>query len=342
MRAGAIPDAREVMTDNADFQTALDAVARRIAPGATGAGGLTRLSGGATQEIWAFDAVGARRPEPLILRRAPGGGPVSSATHIGLTKEGQVVRAAQAAGVAAPLVRHILAPEDRLGQGYVMQRIEGETLGRRIARDPAYAKARETLAFQCGQAAAAIHRVDLDALPELPAKTPLGQIDELEAGYRATGVARPVMELALRWLKDRSPHDAPRTLVHGDFRNGNIIVGEEGLRAVLDWELAYIGDPMADLGWICVNSWRFGELDSPVGGFGRREDLFAGYEAAGGVKVDPQRVRFWEALGVMRWGLMCAGMVLAYRSGASVSVERPMIARRASETELDLLDLLAA
>ena len=69
--------------------------------------------------------------------------------------------------------------------------------------------------------------------------------------------------------------------MHGDFRHGNLIIGPDGVRAVLDWELAHTGDPMEDLGWICVNSWRFGEIDKPVGGFGTREELFAGYEAAG-------------------------------------------------------------
>ena len=312
----------------------------RRALGAEGIEGLTRLSGGATQELWAFDTTGPA-PEQLILRRNPGWQLGSGAT-IGLTKEGEVVRLVHAAGVAVPEVRHVLAEADGLGQGYIMRRIAGETLGRKIARDPAYAEARKTLAFECGKAMAQTHAVDRAALPELPVKPPAGMLAELEAGYRATTTPRPVMELAMRFLKERLPTEPQLTLVHGDFRNGNIIVGEEGLRAVLDWELAYLGDPMADLGWICVNSWRFGELENPVGGFGRREDLFAGYEAGGGGKVDPERVRFWEVLGVMRWGLMCAGMVNAFRSGASVSVERPMIARRASETELDLIDLLGA
>src|SRR5690606_7907649 len=110
--------------------------------------GLTRLSGGATQELWAFDTLGSA-PEALILRRSPGAS-IGSSVHIGLTKQGEVVRAVGAAGVRAPEVRHVLTPEDDFGQGYVMQRIAGETLGRKIARDPAYAEARKTLAFDCG------------------------------------------------------------------------------------------------------------------------------------------------------------------------------------------------
>ena len=102
--------------------------------------------------------------------------------------------------------------------------------------------------------------------------------------------------------------------MHGDFRHGNLIIGPDGVRAVLDWELAHIGDPMEDLGWICVNSWRFGEIDKPVGGFGSREELFAGYEAAGR-RVDPERVKFWEVMGTLRWGVMCCGMMQRFRIG---------------------------
>ena len=139
----------------------------------------------------------------------------------------------------------------------------------------------------------------------------------------------------------RSPGPSPEvTLVHGDFRHGNLIIGPEGLRAVLDWELAHTGDPMEDLGWICVNSWRFGEIDKPVGGFGAREELFAGYESAGR-RVDPDRVNFWEVMGTLRWGIMCCGMMQRFRLSPDHPMERAMIGRRSSETEIDLLRLLA-
>jgi aminoglycoside phosphotransferase (APT) family kinase protein len=131
------------------------------------------------------------------------------------------------------------------------------------------------------------------------------------------------------------------TLVHGDFRNGNLIVGPDGVRAVLDWELAHFGDPMEDLGWLCVNSWRFGIIDKPVGGFGQLSELIAGYESAGGGTVDPRRVILWQALGTLRWGVICLGMLARYESGKDRSIERAMIARRASEAEIDLLRIIA-
>jgi len=167
------------------------------------------------------------------------------------------------------------------------------------------------------------------------------EIDELERDYRSFNWPRPVFALALRWLRERDPGPSREvTLVHGDFRHGNLIIGPDGVRAVLDWELAHSGDPMEDLGWVCVNSWRFGEIDKPVGGFGTREELFAGYEEAGR-RVDPDRVTFWEVMGTLRWGVMCCGMMRTFRTGPEHSIERAMIGRRSSETEIDLLRLLA-
>ena len=145
-----------------------------------------------------------------------------------------------------------------------------------------FAEARPKLARQIGGILAGIHGLDLAQLPELRAMTAAKEIGELERDYRSFEWPRPVFELALRWLREHDPGPSREvTLVHGDFRHGNLIIGPDGVRAVLDWELAHSGDPMEDLGWVCVNSWRFGEIDKPVGGFGTREELFAGYEAAG-------------------------------------------------------------
>jgi aminoglycoside phosphotransferase (APT) family kinase protein len=310
-------------------------------PGATGVAGAIRLSGGASQETWSFDIVHPDGNIGAILRRAPSGYGAAPERAAGLNAEAILMQLAHDAGVPSPRVLHVLQPRDELGTGFIMQRVEGETIPRKILRDEKFAQARPKLARQLGEVLAAIHGLALSQLPELRRMTAAKEIAELERDYRGFDWPRPVFELALRWLRDRDPGPpAETTLVHGDFRHGNLIIGPDGLRAVLDWELAHTGDPMEDLGWICVNSWRFGEIDKPVGGFGSREELFAGYEKTGR-RVDPGRVTFWEVMGTLRWGIMCCGMMQRFRSGPEHSVERAMIGRRASETEIDLLRLLA-
>lgn len=314
---------------------------RRWCLGATGATGAALLSGGASQETWRFDIAHPDGPIGAILRRSPRGYGAAPSRAAGLGAEAQLMQLAFEAGLPSPRVLHVLVPEDELGAGFIMQRVEGETIARKILRDAEFAAVRPHLARQIGGVLAGLHGLPLDQLPTLRRMSAAREIADFERDYRSLNWPKPVFELALRWLRDHDPGPSTEeTLVHGDFRNGNLIIGADGVRAVLDWELAHLGDPMEDLGWVCVNSWRFGEIDKPVGGFGSREELFAGYEAAGR-KVDPDRVRFWEVMGTLRWGIMCGGMMQRFREGPDHSMERAMIGRRASETEIDLLRLLS-
>ena len=321
------------------FTDALSALVTRVVPGAGQATDVARLSGGASQETWSFRATGPSLDRALILRRQPAG--LEMVGKIGLETEAALMTAAGKAGVPSPNVVHVLTQDDGLGTGFVMDHVEGETLARKILRDDVFAAVRPKLAFQCGEVLARIHSITPDTLPALPVATAAHELDDLYETYRTDGQPRPVFELAFRWLRERVPAGpvAPK-LVHGDFRNGNLIIAPDGIRAVLDWELAHCGDPMRDLGWVCTNSWRFGEIDKPVGGFGAREDLIAGYEVAGGRHVDPAELKYWETFGSLRWGVMCLSM-RARASGKDRPLERSMIARRASENEIDLLRLLA-
>jgi aminoglycoside phosphotransferase (APT) family kinase protein len=316
------------------------ALARAIAP-TCGVGSvveLHRLSGGASRETWSFDLVDANGDRrELVLRRDPGeyGGESDRST------EYLLLEAAAAAGVAVPCVRVLLRTEDDLGRGFVMDRVEGETIARRILRDDAYAGARPRLAAQCGEIAARIHAIDPATLPRLPVQGAASQLDQYRALLDTFGEPHPAFELGLRWLAERVPPPPARPeLVHGDFRNGNFIVGPEGIRAVLDWELAHLGDPIEDLGWLCVKSWRFGVPDKLVGGFGAVPDLVAAYERAGGRRIDDDTLRFWVALGTLKWGVICVGQAFTHLNGLVRSVELATLGRRVAETEWDLLDIV--
>jgi aminoglycoside phosphotransferase (APT) family kinase protein len=326
--------------DEAEVAAGLQRVASSIAGGGR-IEGLQRLSGGASKQTWAFSVVGAAGSiEALVLRRAPAGSGERTRMTVGLDVESRLIAAAQGAGVPVPRIERVLRPEDGLGEGFVMQRLQGEALGRRIVRDERFANARRVLARQCGQALARIHALPTAGLPALRGGGAAAELQLQIEQHRSHRTARPVFELAFRWLHQHQPADVPPALVHGDFRNGNLMVDEAGLAGVLDWELAHLGDPMEDLGWLCVNTWRFGRSELPVGGFGTRDDLFAGYAEAGG-QVDAQRVRYWEVLGTLKWGVICETMLQAWLDGDERDLEKAAIGRRASESEIDLLALLA-
>ena len=319
-----------------DSELIAGALSRVLGPGLR-VDGLQRVSGGASRETWLFDATApSGAVHGLVLRRDPGahGGATDRATEYAL------LAATAAAGVAVPKPVLLLEPDDRLGSGFVMQRIEGETIPRRILRDAEYQLVRPGLARQCGTIAAGIHATDTATLPELPLLDATAQIEQFAALLDMLGEPHPALELGLRWLAEHVPPSAAPRLVHGDFRNGNLIIGPDGVRAVLDWELAHLGDAAEDLGWLCVRSWRFGIDDRVVGGFGDLDELLAGYHESGGAATTPEIVHYWMVFGTLKWGAMTVLQAFAHLQGTVRSVELATLGRRVVEMEWDLLDAL--
>jgi aminoglycoside phosphotransferase (APT) family kinase protein len=287
---------------------------------------LRRLSGGASRETWRFSADGRAL---VVQRQRPG-------DVRDMLREAAVVTAAGRAGV--PTAEVITAQRfDDGGAMMILAAVEGETIARKIQRDDQFVGARGRLVADLGRALAAVHRIDgatvegLERIDQIAYYTDL--LDELDQPH-------PVLELVRNWLLDHQPADATTSIVHGDFRLGNVIVGDDGLRAVIDWELAHLGDPMEDLGWLCVKAWRFGGA-SPVAGLGTYGELFRAYERAGGQHVDPEVVRWWEVLGTWKWGVMCILQASAHLTGAVRSHELAAIGRRVCENEYDLFVALA-
>ena len=308
--------------------------------------GLRRESGGASRQTWSFDIVAAGHRHELILRRDPPSlretsGPDRPATSLDRATEYRVLAAAHQAGVRAPEVLFELAPEDGLGDGFVMRRVGGIAIARKLLRDAPYAEARGRIAGQLGEILARIHATDPATLPPLVTRDAGESVAALRRGIDALDRALPVFELALGWLDRRKPAAPARpVLVHGDYRTGNYLADESGVTAILDWEGAHLGDPVEDLGWVCVKSWRFGAVDKPAGGFGSRQELWTAYERAGGGRVDPARAHWWEVFGTVRWGVICHQQAWRHLSGSVRSMELASIGRRAVETEVDLLQLL--
>jgi aminoglycoside phosphotransferase (APT) family kinase protein len=289
------------------------------------------MPGGASRESWDVRVRtegGAERR--LILLRDAGGRARTPQRNIAV--EAAAMIEARAAGV--PVAELFDYGEGTLGRAYLlMERLDGETIPRRLLRDDAYAAARPGLARRLGEVLARIHQIDPDQIPGLPHVGALGQLTELYDGFAEP---RPALEIGLRWLREHQPPPVPSTLVHGDFRTGNLMVSREGLAGVLDWELTHRGDPRQDLGWLCTKAWRFGS-PHPAGGFGSRDELMAGYAKGGGTPPDEPTQRWWELYGTVRWALLCRSQAERYLSGAEPSVELAVLGRRVCEQEFDVL-----
>lgn len=285
---------------------------------------LTRLSGGASRETWRFVADG----RSLVVQRQRAGDVRD------MMIEARVIAAARAADVPVPEL--VAAERQDDGSAFmIVEAIAGETIARKIQRDDEYVEARALLPEQLGEALAAIHTIEpvegLESVDQIAHYTEA--MDELvDTGI---GHPQPMLELVRRWLIENRPPDVAPVVLHGDFRLGNLIVDGSGLTAVIDWELAHVGDPMEDLGWLCVKAWRFGQKP-PVAGLGEYDRLFRAYEAAAGRTVDPDVVRWWEVMGTWKWAVMCSLQAGVHLSGAARSHELAAIGRRVCESEYDL------
>ena len=302
-----------------------------------------QLTAGAPQQTFRISVRHREGHEAnYALRRAQPGLERSSYGQVSPSVEAELLELASSAHVPVPKVIESLHSTDGLGDGYLMEWLQGETMGQRIVKLPELQSARENLAFECGQALARIHAIEVpNQLQEaLHSVSPEELVRETWEAYITLETPQPMIDFTAQWLLNNLPPESDSALVHGDFRNGNLMVAEQGITAVLDWELCHLGDPMRDLGWLCVNSWRFGRRDLPVGGFGTVDELVAGYEAQAGTCIDRDALHFWEVFGSFWWSVTTLGMAQTWRTGETPSVERPVIGRRSSEAQMDCVHLL--
>ena len=298
---------------------------------------LEPLTGGASKEIWKFEVSKDKQSTKMILRRGSG---IEGPLAIKTADEARIQKEVIKVGAPVPTILAVSKKEEELGDSYIMNFVEGESIARKILRDKEYKKALPVLAYQCGEAIARIHNVDIDNFSFLPKKPAEEQLEDLYSTYQSFEQPSPVFEYAYLWLKEQDFSNFQESLVHGDFRLGNIIVNGEGLQSIIDWELAHIGNPLQDLGWVCGNSWRFGKNDKVVGGFGELEDLLKGYNSISKFKVNNEMVKCWQVFGTFRWGVICLIQAYAHLNGTINSIEKAAIGRRVSETEIDIVDLL--
>ena len=300
---------------------------------------LVCLAGGASQEAWGFTFADRR----LVLRRDMGGALLDYGTD--RFDEFRVIQTVYRAGVLVP--EPLAYTDDLLGRAaFVVEHVDGETIGRRLVSQPQYAAIRPVLIEQIATNLARIHRLDPVEFAFLPGSTDprtaaTTELDRFQAQLDRLGEPHPALELGLRWLRRHLPDTDRVSLVHGDFRTGNFIVRPDtGLAGILDWEFAHLGDPLEDLGWLCVRAWRFGADDRPAGGLTDRDTFFRAYERASGTRVEPERMRWWELFGNVRWAIGTLGQAARHLDGLHRSIELASLGRICAEVELETLCMI--
>jgi aminoglycoside phosphotransferase (APT) family kinase protein len=313
---------------------------------------LERLAGGASRSIYALTLGpdGTAAAGSLVVRMDADPGRLSGSG----VDEYDVLSLAFEAGVTVPKVHWRGAYDDdgECRTYVVMDRISGQAIARRLLRDDAYAETRRVLPEQLAGELAKIHAVSLDdsRMGSLESR----RIADEREGFAVAEVRRyrellnlasdghpmPGLVYAGRWLSRNAQPTARVSLVHGDFRIGNVMFDAKGLTAVLDWELAHIGDPVEDIGWFFVRAWRFGANDLAAGGLSSREAFLEAYERESAFEVDRDAVRYWEIFGNWKWAVICVLQAAGYKASGKPDVELAAIGRRVAETEREVLRLM--
>jgi aminoglycoside phosphotransferase (APT) family kinase protein len=266
----------------------------------------------------------------VVLRRPPRP-PLPPSAH-DVVREARLLSALRPAGVRVPAVLAICEGAGVIGMPFfVMEHVDGDVLGERMP---------ERLDTVAGRADVAEELVD--ALAELHAVAPrdagLGD-GQRAAGYLERQVRRfgalwasrrtrdvPEVERVGRWLADHLPQAGGVAVVHGDYRLGNVMFDRERprLRAVLDWEMATLGDPLADVGYLCATWAQPGDAENPMNllsavtrrpGFPSPDRLRERYGSVSGRSVED--LRFYEVLAVWKAAVFLESSYRRYREGTT-------------------------
>ena len=283
------------------------------------------LAGGASKEAWGVDAGGRR----LLVRRAAVG--VIHRHTLSLRDEFEVLQAAYEAGVKVP--RPIVYIESLDGrEAFVMERLEGETIGRRIVRMDVPAE----LPLQLAEQLAKIHAIPRDRVPFLGEADFERMVDELDD----VGEPHPAIELGLWWLRENRPPPRTPVVSHGDYRIGNVVVDQHGLVGILDWEFAHVDDPGRDLSFGLVRAWRFGVDDKRFGGIADVDGYLDRYNELTGFDIRPEELDYWELAGNVAWAIGCLTQAQRHLRGQDRSVELAILGRLGAEVEYEICHLL--
>ncbi|MEZ0123502.1 MAG: phosphotransferase family protein [Candidatus Reddybacter sp.] len=291
---------------------------------------------GASNRTLLFDLVEPAGRRRLVLRQETLKSEVSP--FISPHDQFEILKVVYRHGVLVPEPIFELEPEDDLDVGYVMACVEGETLPKTLLNAPEFAVARRRFAAQTGEIFAKLHAIDPGEVAFL--EKVVDSVDPLAAQisrYDAYCEYHPGLDVGIRWLENNRPKDKPRVFVHGDYRNGNVILSPEGIEAVLDWECAHIGSAMEDFGWVCLRAWRFGNIEQPVGGFGPRDEFYQAYTSNGGQAIDEEEIRWWEIFGSLRWAVLNMMQADGHISGVRRSLPFACCGRNTSMIEYDML-----
>ena len=266
---------------------------------------IRRFHGGASRETYAIDVEAGGKTEALILRCDPGDSLIDTPRAL----EFAAYQSFEGSSVPVPRAISLCEDPSLIGSPFfVMERIEGGQAVSPFSID-AYGDHRDAIGRQFFALLGRINGADalsspLARLIDIPApdKCWMRELDYWTAQVEKNALQpEPILMAAIRWLRRNPPPPAQRlSIVHGDYRNGNVLHdGNANIIAVLDWEMAHIGDPLEDLAWALDPLWN---LLDPVRAAGLidKEDAIRIWKEASGTSFDATAFRWWEMFATVK------------------------------------------
>ena len=286
---------------------------------------MSRLPLGASRETYRFDARvvkfdGTEESLRLILRRDP------PASHVDSDRRTEFESYRAIYGHGIPVPRMILLENDpaKLGGAIsIAEDLRGFHNSEYQLQEAAWAKhlpglARQMWGYMGKLAAVDVAKLNLETFmkPATVQNAARRQLDYWVETFRRNQVgADPIMEAAIRLLDRTCPIAKKLAMVHGDFRAGNFLYDDEGqIRAILDWEMAHIGDPLEDLGWSINRVFCFGK-DDRRSGLALRRDAIAIWEEASGFKADPDPLAWYELFACLKGQALWVSTATVWETG---------------------------
>lgn len=288
--------------------------------------GISRIHGGASRETFrlraSWEEGGERIERPLILRRDP----VASLIETERDTEYNAYRAFHPTGLPVPEPVYLETDLQWLDRPFfIMEQIEGCQAGSAFNADP-YGVHAEKIGKQFWTHLGHIAAADPEAIgfaasmePVAPDACWKAELDKWEKVIDEDELQpQPVARAAIRWLRRNPPAPAEKiSVVHGDYRTGNFLYDGEGdIRAILDWEMCHLGDPLEDVAWALDPLWAFERAERP-GGMIARDEALRIWEQASGLKAEPVRLLWWEIFNSLKGLAIWISSGKEYQTGAN-------------------------
>lgn len=300
-----------------------------------------KLSGGAIQENWAIAS--SEQDWAIVLRKNADTVVDASSDR---AQEYQLLRRLFEFGIQVPEPLYFSAKDNFLNSDFfMMQKISGVTEGHKLVRlkQPELQK---KIVQDIGRHLARIHQIQHDQelekiLPYPDSKNYLTNlIQQLTQQLENLKRARPIVEFALQWMQKHQPSVDEIVLVHGDYRTGNLMIEDDHISGILDWEFTHWGDRREDIGWFTAKCWRFGQNQALAGGIGDYEDFMRAYAEENDIYIPEFEMKFWHVLAHVRWAIVAMQQSDRNLNHFPYSLELALTEFLVPQLEKNILDLI--